>query len=106
MYNWASIESKGVPAMPRFLIEVPHEAEKVACARAVQVLLSTGSHYLTNADFGCMDGDHKGWLIVEVDNRDEARAILPPIYRSQAKIVQLSRFSMEELDRIIRHHLA
>jgi len=104
MYN-CIMESKGVPAMPRFLIEVPHEAEKVACARAVQVLLSTGSHYLTNADFGCMDGDHKGWLIVEVDNRDEARAILPPVYRAQAKIVQLNRFSMEELDRIIRHHL-
>jgi hypothetical protein len=90
--------------MPRFLIEVPHEAETVACARAVQILLSTGSHYLTNADFGCGDGEHKGWLIVEVDNRDEARGILPPILRSQARIVQLNRFSMEELDRIIRHH--
>src|SRR5215831_20794960 len=84
------IEWKGFCAMPRFLIEVPHEAETVSCARAIQVLLSTGSHYVTNADFGCMDGDHKGWLIVEVDNRDEARAILPPIYRSQAKIVQLN----------------
>jgi hypothetical protein len=51
-----------------------------------------------------MDGDHKGWLIVEVNNRDEARAILPPIYRSQAKVVQLNRFSMEELDRIIQGH--
>jgi len=71
--------------MPRFLIEVPHEAETVACARAIQVLLSTGSHYLTNADFGCLDGDHKGWLIVEVDNRDEAKAILPPIYRSDLR---------------------
>ena len=66
--------------MPRFLIEIPHEAEKVACARAVQVLLSTGSYYLTNADFGCMDGDHKGWLIVEVDNRDEARAKSPRLH--------------------------
>jgi hypothetical protein len=51
-----------------------------------------------------MDGNHGGRLIVEVDNRDEALAILPPIYRSQAKIVQLSRFSMEGLDRIIREH--
>jgi hypothetical protein len=90
--------------MPRFLIEVSHEAEKVACARAVQVLLSAGSHYLTNADFGCRDGDHKGWLIVDVETRDEARMILPPGFRAQAKIVQLNRFSMEELDNIIRYH--
>ena len=29
--------------MPRFLIEVPHESEVVACARAVKVLLEDGS---------------------------------------------------------------
>jgi hypothetical protein len=90
--------------MPKFLIEVPHEAETVACAKAVQVLMSSGSHYLTNADYGCRDGDHRGWLVVEVDDRDEARSILPPVYRTQAKIVQLNRFSLEELDQIIRHH--
>jgi hypothetical protein len=90
--------------MPRFLIELSHEAEKVACARAVQALLSTGSHYLTNADYGCLDGDHRSWLIVEVDSKDEARGILPPMYRSQARIVQLNRFSIEEIDRIIGHH--
>ena len=59
--------------MARFLIEVPHEAEKVACARAVQVLLKTGSHFLTHADWGCKDGEHKAWLAVDVDSKDEAR---------------------------------
>jgi hypothetical protein len=47
--------------MAKFLIEVPHEAEKRACLRAIQILLQTGSHYLTNAEFGCLDGVHKGW---------------------------------------------
>ena len=90
--------------MARFLIEVPHEAEELACTRAVQVLLSTGSHYVTNADFGCKDGEHKGWIIVEVDNKEEARSILPPVYRSQAKIVRLNKFTLEELDELLRHH--
>jgi len=44
--------------MEKFLIEVPHEAEALACARAVRILLTTGSHFLTNADFGCSDGVH------------------------------------------------
>ena len=51
--------------MARFLIEVPHEAEKIACARAVQILLTTGSNFLTHADFVCLDGEHKAWIIVE-----------------------------------------
>ena len=90
--------------MPRFLIEVPHEAEKVACARAVQILLSTGSHFLTHAEWGCLDGEHKGWLIMELESKEEARSILHPAYRSQAKIVELNKFTMEEIDEILRHH--
>ena len=90
--------------MARFLIEVPHEAEKVACARAVQVLLKTGSHFLTHADYGCLDGEHKAWMIVEVESKKAAQAILPPAYRSQAMIVQLNKFSMEEIDEILTHH--
>lgn len=38
--------------MARFLIEVPHEPEAVACARAVEIFLRTGSHFLTHADWG------------------------------------------------------
>lgn len=90
--------------MPRFLIEVPHEPEEKACALAIRLLLKTGSHYLTNAEWGCTDGEHKGWLIVEVDSKEQARSILPPVYRSQAKIVKLNRFTLEEIEDILRHH--
>ena len=51
-----------------------------------------------------MDGEHKGWVIVEVDNKEEALGILPPIYRSVAKIVKLNKFSLEEIEEILRHH--
>jgi hypothetical protein len=90
--------------MARFLVEVPHEEEIAACARAIKVLLDTGSHYLTNADFGCKDGVHKAWMIVEVENKEEARNILPPVYRSQATIVGLNKFGMEEIEDLLRHH--
>jgi hypothetical protein len=88
----------------RFLIEVPHEANTVTCARAVEVFLKSGSHFLTHADWGCRDGEHKAWIVVEVDSRDAARGILPPAFRSQAKIVQLNAFSMEEVEDILRQH--
>ena len=90
--------------MARFLIEVPHEANTVACARTVEVFLKSGSHFLTHADWGCWDGEHKAWIVVEVDSKDAARGILPPAFRSQAKIVQLNAFSMKEIEDILRQH--
>lgn len=90
--------------MARFLIEVPHEPETVACARAVRLLLTTGSHFLTHADWGCKDGEHAGWITVEADSKEEARAILPPAYRSQARIVKLNKFTLEEIDEILSYH--
>ena len=90
--------------MERFFVEVPHEGDKVACLSAVHILLSTGSHYLTHADWGCLDGEHKGWITLEVESKEEARAILPVAYRSKAKIVKLNKFSLKEIDELLRHH--
>lgn len=90
--------------MARFLIEVPHEPDTAACALAVKILLESGSHYLTHADFGCKDGVHSAWIIVEVDNKETARFILPPAYRAQAKIVKLNKFALEDMDAILKHH--
>jgi hypothetical protein len=92
--------------MARFLIEVPHEAETVACARAIKILQTTGSHYLTNADYGCHDGVHKGWITVEAESKEKARTILPVEYRAKASIVQLNKFGMEEIDDLLRQHKA
>ena len=91
--------------MPRFYIEIPHEAEKVACLRAVKVLQETGSHFLTNADYGCKDGDHAARIVVEVDSKNEALMIVPSAYRPKAKVVQLNSFSVEEIDELLRHHV-
>ena len=92
--------------MARFLIEAPHEPERIACARVVEIFLKTGSHFLTHADWGCKDGEHKAWIIAEVDSKEEARSILPPALRSEAKIVQLNYFSLGEIDAILRVHQA
>ena len=56
----------------------------------VQIYLNAGSHFLTHADWGCKDGEHKAWMVVDVGNKDEARSIVPPAFRSQAKIVMLT----------------
>lgn len=90
--------------MARFLIEVPHEATERECALAVQILLSSGSHYLTHADFGCLDGEHKAWIIIEADSKEDARFVVPSIFRPRAKIVQLNKFSLAEMEELLEHH--
>jgi len=90
--------------MARFLIEVPHESEVVSCSRAAKVLLESGSHFLTHADFGCRDGVHKAWIVVDVESKDEARNLLPVAYRRHASIVQLNKFGLNELDDLIKRH--
>lgn len=90
--------------MPKFLIDVPHAPDALACARVVQVFLTSGSHFLTNADWGCLDDEHHAWMIVDADDKDEARLIVPPAFRPQARIVALNRFSMDQIDAIISRH--
>ena len=90
--------------MAKFLIEVPHEAEISSCAKAVQAFLLTGSHFMTHADWGCEDGEHKAWITVELGSKEEARNILPPNYRKEAKIVCLRKFNLEEIDEILAQH--
>ena len=89
--------------MAKFLIEVPHEPEAKACALAAKILQSTGSHYLTNADWGCYDDVHKSWITVDVESKQEAKMILPVPLRNNATIVQLNKFSKKEIEEILHH---
>ena len=90
--------------MTRYLIEVPHKPEVQACAGVVQVFLRTGSHLLTQADWGCLDGEHSAWLIIEANTKDEARYVVPPAFRPEARITGLNKFSLDQIDRILSHH--
>ena len=92
--------------MTRFLIEVPHEAKEAACARAIQTFHQTGSHFLANADWGCSDGEHKAWLILEVESKEDAQSVLPPSLRPEARIVRLNKYTMQDAEESLRHHEA
>lgn len=90
--------------MARYLIEVSHAPDKRTCLQAIEIFLKTGSHYLTHCDWGCMDGEHKAWLTVEVNSKEEALRIVPPAFRAQAKVVLLDRFSLEQVQRALAVH--
>ena len=90
--------------MPKFFIEVPHEPDPLSCIKAIRVFLETGSHFLTNAEWGCMDGEHKAWFIIDVDTKEEARNVVPHVFRGDARITKLCRFTMGDVGEMIRKH--
>ena len=90
--------------MEKYLIEVPHEATESACVNAVRVFLETGSHFLAHADWGCLDGEHKAWMVVDVENKNMALQIVPPAFRSKTKIIKLHTFTREEMENIEKVH--
>lgn len=90
--------------MSKYLIEVGHSSDRVECLRAIQILLSTGNHYLTNSEWGCHDGVHKSWFIIEVENKNEAMMIIPPFYRKDTTITRLNRFKLEDVEGMLEDH--
>ncbi len=79
--------------MALHLIEVPHADSKIECIKAIQVFLNSGSHFLTNADWGCDDGEHKAWIMIDVNSKDEALQIIPPLYRSKARVTRVTKYT-------------
>lgn len=90
--------------MPKFLIEVDHPEDIYACAVAIKVFLESGSHYLVNADWGCEDNIHKSWFVLEADDREQALMVVPPQFRKDARVILLCKFSIPQIDEIMRHH--
>ena len=91
--------------MSKYLIEIPHSGNKLECLRAIEILLKTGSHFLTNADWGCFDGDHKAWFFMEAESKKEALMVVPPAYRKDTKVTQLNKFTLQDVEELLRHHV-
>jgi hypothetical protein len=83
--------------MPRYLVELSHDNDFIGCVKALHAIEKFGSHYMTRADWGCKDGVHTGWLIAELPSRQAALLMVPPEFRREARIVELNRFTKEEI---------
>ena len=81
--------------MARYLIESPHTGDE--CLLVLDWILAQGSMLLTKYEFCCMDEDHTGYLLIEVPSKEDARRLVPPNIRNKARIVELQKFTPEEI---------
>ena len=83
--------------MERYLIELTHSDEHAACIRALEATERHGGNFVRSIDWGCKAGIHSGWMVIEVDNHQQALRVVPPEFREEVRIVKLNRFSKEQI---------
>lgn len=74
--------------MDRYMVESPHDHEN--CTMVIRQVNSMG--YLHHFDWGCEDGVHIGWAIIEAEQRSEALLVVPMMVRSEARAVRLVKY--------------
>ena len=79
--------------MDRYLIETTHTKED--CLHVLDLILAHG--FITHYDWGCAEGIHKGWVIVEADSSSEALLSVPPLIRDKATVIKLNKYSPQQL---------
>lgn len=80
-------------SMDRFLIESPHTADD--CKKVVKDVYAEG--YLYNYEWGCEDGVHKGWVMIEAESASQALRSVPHALRSSATATKIVKFDSETI---------
>jgi hypothetical protein len=86
----------------RFLIESPHTLAE--CLRAMDEVLAQGPEELARYDWGCLNGDHTGYAIIEACSKQAAEVAVPAFLRYKTRIVELNKFMPEQV-RAFHHGL-
>jgi len=79
--------------MDRYLVSSPHTEGD--CKQALKEVHAVG--YITHFDWGCMDGDHTGWVVLEAESATQALMVVPALQRNSAKAVKLVKFSPSDV---------
>lgn len=95
----ATTTSKSKATAAKYLVIAPHTAEQ--CAKALDGVSAAGT--LNKWNFGCLDNDHTGYLMVSATSTEQALAYVPADERSSARAVKLHQFTSAELKDIHAH---
>ena len=79
----------------RYMIMMPHTKEQ--CLKALDDMVASSSDLLAMTEWGCMAGDHTGYVIVDAASEDAARAMIPASERPMARIIKLNKFTPEQI---------
>jgi hypothetical protein len=81
--------------MARFFVECPHTPED--CVADLDSVLGHSQELFARFDWGCKEGEHTGWVIVEAQDANTARMLLPISIRQRAKVHGVVKFTPEDV---------
>ena len=85
--------------MERYMIISTHS--DAGCTSALKAIEAAG--FITHFDWGCKDGEHSGWAIIEADSAKEALMVVPSSERMHARAVRLVKFGPQEGNAMHKH---
>ncbi len=81
--------------MNSYLIASRHEEKE--CVRAMDEMLAKGTKVLDKFVFGCREGDHTAYAVVDAKNTSEALGILPDFLQDEACITKVEHISPADI---------
>ena len=81
--------------MARYLVELPHTKED--CLQALDSVVAFSNSLMDRIDWGCGGDVHTGWLLIEAQDANAAKMMVPTNIRDTAKAVPLNKFSAEQV---------
>ena len=96
-------KGKAKAPMAQYLVVSTHTAEQ--CVNAIDHAAAMPGA-LSKWSFGCMDGDHTGYLMCSATSAEAALMNVPADERATAKAIKLHHFTAAELKGIHEHMMS
>lgn len=93
-----SHKAKGKDA---FRIEMKHTKEE--CLNALDEMMEKDVKLLNKVEWGCMVGDHRGWVTLSAKSEEDAKNLLPASARANASVVKVSKFTADQIRSFHKH---
>jgi hypothetical protein len=78
-----------------YLVTSPHTPEE--CLKALDEVSAMGSKTLGKYEWGCLSGDHTGYIMIEAASEDDALKVVPADIRSKAKAEKVTKFTVAQI---------
>jgi hypothetical protein len=87
--------ASAAPSESKYLVTAPHTKEE--CLKALDEVKATSKKLLEKFDWGCMSGDHTGYLMVEARDEAAVRKMLPSSW-GNTRIQPLNKFTPAQIE--------
>jgi hypothetical protein len=82
-------------AMSQYLITSKHTPDQ--CLQALDGVLVKGTDILDKFVYGCKEGDHTGYAIVDAERLSDALALVPDFLQEDACVTKVAKFTPAEI---------